>query len=77
MERCEECIHEKVCLHRANIQTDTYAYMGVKYDTKKCGHFKATADVVPKSEVDRLNAVMKEMDEQRAYTINMLGESLE
>ena len=34
-------------------------------------------DVVPKSEVDRLNAVMKEMDEQRAYTINMLGESLE
>lgn len=36
-----------------------------------------TADVVPKSEVDRLNAVMKEMDEQRAYTINMLGESLE
>lgn len=36
-----------------------------------------TADVVPKSEVDRLNAVMKQMDEQRAYTINMLGESLE
>ena len=36
-----------------------------------------TADVVPKSEVDRLKAVMKEMDEQRAYTINMLGESLE
>ena len=36
-----------------------------------------TADVLPKSEVDRLNAVMKEMDEQRAYTINMLGESLE
>lgn len=36
-----------------------------------------TADVVPKSKVDRLNAVMKDMDEQRAYTINMLGESLE
>lgn len=35
------------------------------------------ADVLPKSEVDRLNAVMKEMDDQRAYTINMLGESLE
>lgn len=36
-----------------------------------------SADVVPKIEVDRLNAVMKEMDEQREYTINMLGESLE
>ena len=36
-----------------------------------------SADVVPKSEVDRLNSVMKDMDEQRAYTINMLGESLE
>ena len=36
-----------------------------------------TADVVPKSEIERLNAVMKDMDEQRAYTINMLGESLE
>lgn len=36
-----------------------------------------TADVVPKSEVERLNAVMKDMDEQRAYTINMLGENLE
>ena len=30
-----------------------------------------------KRDVDRLNAVMKDMDEQRAYTINMLGESLE
>lgn len=52
MARCDDCIHEKVCLHRANIQTDTYAYMGVKYDTEKCEHFKAAADVVPKSEVD-------------------------
>ena len=37
---CKECIHEKVCLHRTNIQTDTYAYMGVKYDTENCPHYK-------------------------------------
>ena len=36
MARCEGCIHQKVCMHRANIQNDTYAYMGVKYDTEKC-----------------------------------------
>lgn len=39
MAKCKECIHEKVCLHRANIQNDTYAYMGVKYDTEKCIHY--------------------------------------
>lgn len=54
MARCEDCIHEKVCLHRVNIQTGTYAYMGVKYDTEKCKHFKPTADVVPKSRVEAL-----------------------
>jgi uncharacterized phage infection (PIP) family protein YhgE len=43
----------------------------------KIVHDQPTAEVVPKSEVDRLNAVMKDMDEQRAYTINMLGENLE
>ena len=53
MARCEECIHEKVCLHKANIQTDTYAYMGVNYDTESCKHFTPTADVAPKSEVEK------------------------
>ena len=52
MARCECCIHEKVCLHRANIQTDTYAYMGIKFDTDTCKHYIA-ADVAPKSEVAR------------------------
>lgn len=45
MAKCKDCIHENVCLHRVNIQTDTYAYMGVKYDTEKCEHFMPTADV--------------------------------
>ena len=53
MTRCEDCIHEKICHHRVNIQTDTYAYMGIKYDTEKCEHYM-TKDVVPKSEVDIL-----------------------
>lgn len=38
--KCENCIHYDVCLHRANIQTDTYAYMGVKYDTENCNNYK-------------------------------------
>jgi predicted transcriptional regulator len=53
-------------------------------ECKMCGEktSKVIADLQEKlsnakAEVDRLNAVMKEMDEQRAYTINMLGESLE
>ena len=53
MARCEDCIHENVCLHRANVQTDTYAYMGVKYDIEKCKHFMP-ADAA--SEVERLRS---------------------
>ena len=49
MAQCKDCIHEKVCLHKANIETDTYAYMGIKYDTEKCKHY-TSADVVPKGE---------------------------
>lgn len=63
MARCKDCIHENVCLHRANIQTDTYAYMGVKYGTEKCEHFTPTADVVPKSEVERLQKAYDEYEE--------------
>ncbi len=75
MARCEDCLHYKVCL---NIESQHLRIIlaGNKAD-ERCKLFKPTADVVPKSEVDGLNAVMKEMDEQRAYTINMLGENLE
>lgn len=37
--KCNDCIHEKVCLHRSNIDTDTYAYMGITYDTENCEHY--------------------------------------
>lgn len=75
MARCKDCIHEKVCMNRANIQTDTYAYMGVKYDTEKCEHY-ITADVVPKSEVARCkdcvyfqpDFVLTNNGERRPYT---------
>jgi hypothetical protein len=43
---CKDCIHEKVCLHKENVQNDTYAYMGVHYNTKKCEFFKNNADFV-------------------------------
>jgi predicted nuclease with TOPRIM domain len=34
--------------------------MGVKYNTEKCEHFKSTADVVPKSKVEALKAIIKD-----------------
>lgn len=46
--KCKDCIHEKVCVHKANITSDAYAYMGVKYDTEKCDHFFPADDVVPR-----------------------------
>ena len=70
MAQCKNCIHEKVCLHRANIQTDTYAYMGVKYDTEKCEHFILSADVAPKSEVARelLSDLKKTVHDKAVYS---------
>ena len=73
MARCKECIHGECCSVFIPVRTT----LCNDNADKMCKLFRPTADVVPKSELDRLNAVMKEMDEQRAYTINMLGESLE
>ena len=53
MTRCENCLHKNVCLHKSNIQSDTYAYMGVRYGTKKCEHYVSNADVAPKIDVTR------------------------
>lgn len=38
-------------MHKSNIQSDTYAYMGVRYDTKKCEHYVSNDDVSPKIDV--------------------------
>lgn len=40
MTKCENCVKSDVCAHRANIKNDTYAYMGVIYDTENCPHYK-------------------------------------
>jgi hypothetical protein len=40
MSKCENCVKSDVCAHRANIKNDTYAYMGVTYDTENCLHYK-------------------------------------
>ena len=72
MARCEECLHKSVCLHRANIQSDTYAYMGVSYDTEKCEHYKPTADVVPKSEYDRLEKLFNDMTQEAKGYLNRI-----
>jgi hypothetical protein len=45
MSECKSCIHRNVCFHKTNIETKTYAYMGVKFDAKKCKHF-ISADMV-------------------------------
>ena len=43
MARCEDCIYSKMCYWIANFGEKT-----------PCEHFLSTADVVPKSEVERL-----------------------
>ena len=40
MSKCENCVKSDVCFHKANIKNDTYAYMGVTYDTENCPHYK-------------------------------------
>ena len=39
MEPCSDCFHEKVCIHKANIQNGTYGYMRMEYDINKCQHY--------------------------------------
>ena len=75
MARCEGCIHEKVCLHRSNIQSETYAYMGVKYDTERCKNFISAADVVPKSEVEKLEAYIDDLNDSKEHLVVMLEEA--
>ena len=72
MARCENCIHERVCLHEENIRTDTYAYMGVSYDVEKCKHFILSADVAPKSEV-ALDVIRKFKNKVRQYKHNAVN----
>lgn len=38
--KCKNCIHKEVCLHKANIETDTYACMGINYDTENCKYYE-------------------------------------
>ena len=48
MSNCKDCIHYEPCFEYGNILDPIHG--GVK-----CDSFKSTADVVPKSEVERLN----------------------
>ena len=50
METCKDCIHEKLCV----IKAFPDAFENTEWSKKPCDHFKPTADVVPKSEVDKL-----------------------
>ena len=55
MARCEECLHFEVCeaLEQGN---------GImKVSPIYCAYYKPTADVVPKSEVDRLTVELEAM----------------
>lgn len=48
MARCKDCIHDKVCNEWA-------VTSGIPFvNSETCEHFTPTADVVPKSEVERL-----------------------
>ena len=69
-QKCEDCIHTKVCFHRGNIVTDTYTHMGIKYNTEKCEHY-ITKDVVPKNEVEQLKRNLEQCENGYSQALHL------
>ena len=40
MNKCKTCIHNLVCCHLSDTNTDFYAYHGYHYDFDNCPHYK-------------------------------------
>ena len=60
MARCEECIHERLCV----IKAFPDAFENTEWNKDPCDHLMPTADVVPRAEVDRLNKELDELAEE-------------
>jgi putative component of membrane protein insertase Oxa1/YidC/SpoIIIJ protein YidD len=66
MARCEECLHYELCSYNTYEQAkyfgrDKEIYITIKNNTA-CKFFKPTADVVPKSEVEKLERTVKYLE---------------
>lgn len=64
MATCKDCIHEKLCV----IKAFPDAFENTQWDKEPCDHFLSTADVVPKSEVERVYYNLQAVLEERAET---------
>lgn len=40
MNKCKTCVHNLVCCHLSDTNTDFYAYHGYHYDFDNCPHYK-------------------------------------
>lgn len=40
MNKCKTCVHNLVCCHLSDYNTDFYAYHGYHYDFDNCPHYK-------------------------------------
>jgi cell division septum initiation protein DivIVA len=61
MARCEDCIHKKVCAEVESLQCRRlFAWYNAEWG---CPHFNNAADVVPKSEVDKLLEINADLNE--------------
>lgn len=43
--KCDTCFHKPVCHHYSDIKTDTYAYMGVRFNPDECENYVNVDDV--------------------------------
>ena len=59
MARCNECIHKEIC--------QFYNALGCKVLCQECGFFINTADVVPKSEVEKIFEEIEELINHHYY----------
>lgn len=53
--KCNNCFHKKVCGRYQDYKTETYAYMGVNFDSNKCEDY---VDVSDKDNLQKLNDIV-------------------
>ena len=71
MARCKDCIHHDVCETHEKLELTINDICELEYRTDVdtyCKHFKPTADVVPRSEVE---ALINERETYKAHSYNV------
>lgn len=75
MATCKECLHFNVC--ESFCGGIPRIMKNGNHADRDCGHYKPTADVVPKSEVERLEKEIKALFAFKDYFSDLYGHGLE